>query len=327
MTTKFRDITPAILHQLTECILEQDTNSRFSEFMGVLRLRGRFSSQKTAGKNTYAKISDDGGVSVSVTISTSLVDSRGVVAGSDVIVTGRLRIVSSQYGLEIRLLASDIELEDISTWASTELTRQGGITLDLFRTLPTRRNQFPDSPPFDVTVIHSSSAESQVFHDCLSEIARLGNLVTINTTTVNMLDAVALASAIFQAPDTGVLIIIRGGGNAADFAVFEDPRVLKALSEKNSFRITGLGHTGNQTLLDMVADYSANTPAQAGLFVREKITAADRLSEGLVKQLEQTTRERNIALEEKNRTRQLLIFALWGLIGAFMFGFILSRFF
>jgi exodeoxyribonuclease VII large subunit len=287
-------MTPAMLHQVTEWLVEQGTLSRFSELAGVIRLHGRFSKTRTAGKVSFAHISDDGGSSVCVEVLASLVAGRGIEPGQAVIATGRLRIRSTRFGLEVRLVASDIEaVKKTNGQNASELAHQGAITLERFRSLPAKRNAFPQSLCFDVSVIHSTSSESLVFQDCISELAKLGDTIKLHRYPVNMLDPVEIASAIRQAPDVGVLIVIRGGGAASDFAVFDDPRVLTAFAAKNAYRVTGLGHSGNQTLLDVLADFSASTPTQAGAFVRETVAVRGRQVSDLMERLEWVIQERN----------------------------------
>jgi hypothetical protein len=300
-------LSPATFHQAAEWIAERATLDNFSELAGIVRLNGVFASARPAGRLTFAHVSDGDGTAVNVEIPSSLLSGRGIALGTCVSVTGRFRIRSSRFGLEARLIASDITLhDDRFTPSVMKPAHQGRITLDQFRALPTRRNAFPDTHPFDVTLLHSSSAESQVYQDCLSEIVRLGDAVTVNAVPVNMLDPAAIAEAIRLAPGSGLLVLIRGGGHAADFAVFEDFRVLSAFAAKTAFRLTGLGHTGNQTLLDRVAEYSASTPTQAGTFIREAVSARQRPVNDFLRQVE---------ADRAKKAFRLLLFALCGMLG------------
>jgi exodeoxyribonuclease VII large subunit len=118
-----------------------------------------------------------------------------------------------------------------------------------------------------------------------------------------MLDPVAIATAIRDANSDDIVMIIRGGGDAADFEVFDDPRVVTALSSQQAHRVVGLGHTGNATLLDLFCDFSANTPAQAGAYVRERVQQRQRLLGDAGKDL-RLAKERMEALEKERNTAQ-----------------------
>jgi exodeoxyribonuclease VII large subunit len=79
----------------------------------------------------------------------------------------------------------------------------------------------------------------------------------------SMLDPSSLAKAISDA-DADILVVIRGGGDSDQFRVFDDQRVLKALAGNKAYRITGLGHTGNRTLADLIVDHAARAGASRG---------------------------------------------------------------
>ena len=321
----FHNMTPGTFHQVIEWLVERDIFGEFGDLAGMIRLYGTFATGKAARKIYFATVSGDGGVAVNIEIPVSLVKGRGVETGCAVIVTGRVHVRSSRYGLEIRLVASDIERDgDAVGPITSELVYQGGITLEGFRNLPVKRNPFPETRCFDITLIHSVSTESQVYQDCLGEIACLGETVKVHGVAVNMDDAVAIASAVRQAPAVGVLIIIRGGGNAADFAVLDDPRLLSAFAEKSSFRITGLGHSGNKTLLDMISDFSASTPTQAGSFIRETVVARQRSTHELTERLKLANRERDHAQKSARIFRRTLIAALWSLLVSFVLGIVFA---
>ncbi len=264
-SSQFADVSPGTLQQFTTLLLERLAASELPELGGMIRLHGRWTDPgRASGKSYYgAKIVDDGGSQAKVEILASLVASRGVLPGHLVIATGRLAVRSTNYGLEVRLVATDIELGDQEQAAKTEVAQQGRMTIERLRSIPMRRVPFPDRDSVSVTLIHSNSAAAQVTQDCMAELSKLGDSVGVFPVKVNMLDPVAIATAIRDANSDDIVMIIRGGGDAADFEVFDDPRVVTALSSQQAHRVVGLGHTGNATLLDLFCDFSANTPAQA----------------------------------------------------------------
>lgn len=304
-TSQFADVSPGTLQQFTTILLERLAASELPELGGMIRLHGRWTDPgRASGKSYYgAKIVDDGGSQAKVEILASLVASRGVLPGHLVIATGRLAVRSTNYGLEVRLVATDIELGDQEQAAKTEVAQQGRMTIERLRSIPMRRVPFPDRDSVSVTLIHSNSAAAQVTQDCMAELSKLGDSVGVFPVKVNMLDPVAIATAIRDANSDDIVMIIRGGGDAADFEVFDDPRVVTALSSQQAHRVVGLGHTGNATLLDLFCDFSANTPAQAGAYVRERVQQRQRLLGDAGKDL-RLAKERMEALEKERNTAQ-----------------------
>lgn len=308
MTTEpslFSDVSPATLQQYTALLLERLAMSQLPELGGMVRLHGRWTDPgRASGKSFYgAKIVDDGGAQAKIEILSSLVASRGIVPGHQVIATGRLAVRSTNYGLEVRLVATDIQLGDQEMAAKSEVAQQGRMTIDRLRSIPMRRVPFPDRDCVSVTLIQSTSAAAQVSQDCMSELTKLGDAIGVFPVKVNMLDPVAIATAIRDANADDIVMIIRGGGDASDFEVFDDPRVILAMANQTAHRVIGLGHTGNNTLLDLIADHSSNTPAQAGAYVRERVLQRQRLLTDAGKDL-RLVKERAENLEKERNTAQ-----------------------
>jgi exodeoxyribonuclease VII large subunit len=266
------------------------------ELAGVVRVTGYLTEPgKSRGTWHYAvKIVGEGGAQIKADLPASMVSTRQVTAGSPVRVTGTLKLEATNYGLDARLVVGDIELVGAS---GTEVTAAapGKASIDLLKSLPCRRYPFPSLNDLTISLIQSSSVASQVGSDCQSELDKIADYVRVLPIHVNILDPEAIAQAIAQAPGS-VIMLIRGGGDAADFEVFDHPSVVRALAQKQAFRIVGLGHTGNSTLLDLVADISANTPAQAGQFVREIVEGRLRQHANIQDRIRILERERDDAI-------------------------------
>ena len=336
--SQFADVSPGTLQQFTTLLLERLAASELPELGGMIRLHGRWTDPgRASGKSYYgAKIVDDGGAQAKVEILASLVASRGIVPGHLVIATGRLAVRATNYGLEVRLVATDIQLGDQEQAAKTEVAQQGRMTIERLRSIPMRRVPFPDRDSVSVTLIQSTSAAAQVAQDCMAELSKLGDAIGVFPVKVNMLDPVAIASAIREANSDDIVMIIRGGGDASDFEVFDDPRVVSALSNQQAHRVVGLGHTGNTTLLDLVSDFTANTPAQAGAYVRERVQQRQRLLGEAGKEL-RLAKERMDALENERNTAQAQLqtasdllekakggVPVWAVVAAFLAGAVLA---
>lgn len=76
--------------------------------------------------------------------------------------------------------------------------------------------------------------------------------------------------------DIDAIAILRGGGRNADFAAFESFAVAQAISQCQTFVVTGIGHHRDQTVSDQVADHAASTPTAAAYFLAKQcLRAAD----------------------------------------------------
>jgi exonuclease VII large subunit len=145
----------------------------------------------------------------------------------------------------------------------------------------------------------------------------------------NMQSPGELASTIERVSED-VIVVIRGGGDQTQFEVFDDMEVVSALAKKDSYRIVGLGHTANTTALDLVADYSANTPTQAGVhlgdcyrryaYPNDALSSENRI---LQQQLANSQKEVAELLSVRNKEESKLSKAL-GLIYAFAIGALIA---
>lgn len=152
--------------------------------------------------------------------------------------------------------------------------REAASLLGALRRAGGGRRAFPSHAAPSVALIGSASPSAQVREDFKGALRGLSE-VSVRDVTVSMHDPAAIAAAL-QAAREDVVALIRGGGDDRDFMVFEAPEVLAALGECGGFRLLGLGHSGNKTLADCVADHVASTPADAGRFVHDGVMQARR---------------------------------------------------
>lgn len=173
------------------------------------------------------------------------------------------------------------------------------------RALGARRTPFPLQDRVSVTVIHSSATTARVDEDFLLGLAERRDRCDITQVGVRMSSAEAIANAIRQA-SSDILVLIRGGGDEADFAAFNDAQVLEALAKYPGYRIVGVGHSANFNLVDLVCDYSAPVPAAAGTHLRDQLDQVD----GLLGQAEERAaylKERNAQLSAKLKEAQSVV--------------------
>ena len=65
-------------------------------------------------------------------------------------------------------------------------------------------------------------------------------------------------------PDVDVIIITRGGGSFEDLLPFSDETLIRLVADAKTPIVSAIGHEKDSPLLDLVADYRASTPTDAG---------------------------------------------------------------
>ena len=91
-----------------------------------------------------------------------------------------------------------------------------------------------------------------------------------------------------------VIVIARGGGALEELLPFSNEAMIRAVAQARTPVISAIGHDVDQPLLDLVADWRASTPTDAGKKVvpdaaRERTlvdTARDRVRRALVRRVE-----------------------------------------
>jgi exodeoxyribonuclease VII large subunit len=75
-----------------------------------------------------------------------------------------------------------------------------------------------------------------------------------------------IAAAIAALDEHGVdlICVVRGGGSKGDLACFDDERVARAIALSSTPVFTGIGHTGDESVADLVAHTRAITPTKLG---------------------------------------------------------------
>ena len=61
-----------------------------------------------------------------------------------------------------------------------------------------------------------------------------------------------------------IICVVRGGGSKGDLACFDDERVARAIAGAATPVFTGIGHTGDESIADLVAHTRAITPTKLG---------------------------------------------------------------
>ena len=67
-----------------------------------------------------------------------------------------------------------------------------------------------------------------------------------------------------QAPNVDVIVVARGGGSFEDLIAFSDESLVRAAAATTTPLVSAIGHEKDTPILDLVADYRASTPTDAG---------------------------------------------------------------
>lgn len=71
-------------------------------------------------------------------------------------------------------------------------------------------------------------------------------------------------------PPLDIIVLTRGGGSLEDLKVFNSEQVADAIYLSRIPVLTGIGHEGNQSIADLVADVAVSTPSMAARYITER---------------------------------------------------------
>jgi exodeoxyribonuclease VII large subunit len=142
-----------------------------------------------------------------------------------------------------------------------------------------------------------TSPGSEAYRDFTGQLARSGYVfdVRLEPSLVQGSDApLQLAGAIGRlgefAPD--LIVVVRGGGARGDLAAFDTEPVARAIATSPFPVWTGIGHTGDRSVADEVAQRALVTPTQCGeavvAAVATYLDGVDRRARNLARRIDAT---------------------------------------
>lgn len=124
-------------------------------------------------------------------------------------------------------------------------------------------------------------------------------------------EVVAAMRALDAIEDVDVIVVARGGGSLEDLLAFSDESLVRAAAAIETPLVSAIGHELDSPLLDLVADFRASTPTDAGKRVvpdaaleRDRLAGARALMQGSLAARVAREREKVSAL----RSRPVLAF-------------------
>lgn len=283
------------------------------ESFGAVHVRGEVSNWRPAASgHVYFSLKDAGATLGAVLWRSSAARLKFPVKdGMEVVAAGRLDVYAphGKYQLVVSSLdpvgagAAALALEELKKRLAAE-----GL-FDAFRKRPL--------PLLPRRIGLVTSPTGQAVRDLLRNILRRhpGAWVTLRPVRVQGETAAAeVAQALRDLDEEGgfdVVVVGRGGGSAEDLGAFNDEAVARAIAASAAPVVSAVGHEGDWTVADMVADLRVSTPTAAAeavvpvrdQLVREMGMHRGRLDDGLRARLD-LARERVEALLRRHALRR-----------------------
>lgn len=132
-------------------------------------------------------------------------------------------------------------------------------------------------PPLRVGLVASPGTEG--YRDFVGSLAASGMAfrVTVVAAQVQGREApasVAQAIAVLGRSECDVIAVVRGGGSKADLAAFDTEPVARAIATSPIAVWTGIGHTGDLSVADEVANRAWITPTECAQELARRVDAA-----------------------------------------------------
>ena len=114
-----------------------------------------------------------------------------------------------------------------------------------------------------------ASPQTEGYSDFTGQLLNsgFGFLITLVKTAVQGEAApaqIVQAIVTLDAHGVDIICLVRGGGSKGDLACFDDERVARAIAASSTPVFTGIGHTGDESIADLVAHTRAITPTKLG---------------------------------------------------------------
>lgn len=152
-------------------------------------------------------------------------------------------------------------------------------------------------PKFPQKIGLITSEESAAIVDFLSVINQKPNDMHIYLSPVKVQgesSATMVKKAIesLDKRNLDLIVITRGGGSSEDLSSFNDSLVIDATFMAQTPIISAIGHKIDQTLLDLVADLSLQTPTEAGSYVIKNYSDISKEMKNIVNKMGEITLSR-----------------------------------
>ncbi len=193
-------------------------------------------------------------------------DRLGIVLDAGMVVRARGEVQFYKARGTVDFILSELDTDALLGKVAAERARLIKALVD--ENLFDRQRRLPVPPvPLRVGLVASPGTEG--CNDFLGGLrsSGLAFAVTVAPTAVQGKHAparVAAAVTELQHHPLDVVVVVRGGGSKADLATFDAEPVARAIAASDHPVWTGIGHTGDQSVADEVANRAFITPTECG---------------------------------------------------------------
>jgi len=180
---------------------------------------------------------------------------------------------TSQRASKVRLTMSGLDVEAL-VGGIAAARRRLLATLEREGVAEANRRLLAPLVPLRVGLV--TSAGSEAHRDFVGQLERSGFAfaVHLESSLVQGPEAplqIAAALRRLRRRELDLLVLVRGGGAKGDLAAFDHEAVARAIVESPLPVWTGVGHTGDESVADLVAHRSFSTPTKVGEAVVEAV--------------------------------------------------------
>jgi len=192
---------------------------------------------------------------------------QGISLEPGTVVTLRGRVEFYAPRAQVNFIASDL---DVSALLGRLAARRAALLATLGSEGLLERNRRLPVPEVALRIGLVASTRSEGFNDFLGQLRGSGFAFSVILFPASVQGAGAPASvtrALRAAGATDALdlvVLVRGGGSRGDLAAFDAEHVARAVATMPVPVWTGIGHTGDQAVADVVANRSFVTPTECG---------------------------------------------------------------
>lgn len=260
------------VNEYLDSTLDEFINSA-SKFIGeTCNIKGRLKNVEEEIKNSkypniYSLIVEDTTGAIEVEIKKSLLN--GYRNGHYVELTGQPKFnfykgscIRRFRAFHLQPCSDDVDIHNMKSELSFA---------DKLKKFRPKAISFPQKVNLKVGLIYSAASTVNIQNDFFENLKDYKNCFECIEFPISLSNEDALVQAINYAKDLDVIVIVRGGGSTDVFKIFNNERVLEAFNDVNTYRIVGLGHNTDITILDYLAEHSSITPTNAGLHLKNKI--------------------------------------------------------
>ena len=199
----------------------------------------------------------------------------GIVLEAGMVVRVRGAVQLYQPRGEISFVLSDLDIDALVGKVAAERARliKALVDEDLFE----RNRRIPvPTVPLRIGLVASPGTEGyRDFMGCLDSSGMAFSVRAIPTQVQGHVASRSVASALrrLQSSECELIVVVRGGGSKVDLAIFDAEPVARAIAGSSKPVWTGIGHTGDQSVADQVANRSFITPTECGQELARLVTS------------------------------------------------------